>query len=440
MFAAAVLLLTAGPASADTTYHYTGRVWDASTDFPLPWYQASQADDQLDPDYQTEVLQKGFQNWEDSAICAKVSDVYEGIRTDTTGGWEFDYYNTMSWDDPTNENGAGVLGATLCQPQTGGDTVETIEGEALKHQFDCDIVFNDDVAWGETADIEAGICANEYAIEAVATHEIGHLFGLDHSCEEDEDCPDPGKRNATMYWSTGPCDAYQATPKDWDIEALTSLYGPFVTFQTTENDDGDGVSGGVPLEVCFELDQGDAVVDSVSWRLGDGTTSTEVGPCHTYTTKGQYTVSADVIGHTDVCDTFEYTHYKNAFVVACEPPSPAEGFDGMFTYEPGDGLQVQLVNQADTTVYGCIDQIQWDIFQGDTLVQSINAWSPIVEFPSEGTYRVVLNLGGPGGTAAEELEIDVADNGSGGCSTAPGFGLVGAAIGLGLALSRRRTV
>ena len=61
------------------------------------------------------------------------------------------------------------------------------------------------------------------------------------------------------------------------------------------------------------------------------------------------------------------------------------------------------------------------------------------EFPEAGTYRVVLNLGGPGGTAAEELSIDVADNGTGSCSTAPGFGLVGAAIGLGLALSRRRS-
>lgn len=434
MLFAKALLLFAMPQAAATTYEYTGQVWSQAEDFPLPWYQGEQQDDLLDPEYQTEVLKLGFDNWLEAADCAAITHEYMGVREGVPGGYEYDQINTMSWDDPNDEVGTGVLGQTLCLPQSGGEPAIEIEGEILTRQLDCDIIYNNDVAWGETENLDE--CAGEYSIESVATHETGHLWGLSHSCEDPakggESCTDLDKLYATMYWTVGTCDASQAVPKTWDVAAITSLYGPFFTFTSTGNRDG-----GVPLEVCFTL-EGDETVDSVVWNFGDGNTSTEVNPCHTYETKGQFSVSAKITGSSEACENFEYTQYENAYVLACEPPQPAAGFDGLFTYEPADGLQLQMINQADTTVYGCIDQVQWDVFQGDTLVKSVQAWSPKIEFPSEGTYRVVLNLGGPGGIAAGELEIDVTETATG-CSTAPrGLGLAGALAGLGLALSRRR--
>ena len=90
-----------------------------------------------------------------------------------------------------------------------------------------------------------------------------------------------------------------------------------------------------------------------------------------------------------------YTERERAMVVVCEVPTTAEGFADLFTYEPVDGLVVRLINQADTTVYGCIDEIQWDVYQGDSLIRSVNAWSPKIDFTEEGAgdYRVVLTLG-----------------------------------------------
>ena len=69
----------------------------------------------------------------------------------------------------------------------------------------------------------------------------------------------------------------------------------------------------------------------------------------------------------------------------------------MFTYEPVDGLTVH--GQSNEYIYGCIDGIQWDIRR---VIRSLNAWSPKVDFSEEGAgnYRVVLTLGGPGGSTS----------------------------------------
>ncbi|MDP6932518.1 MAG: matrixin family metalloprotease, partial [Myxococcota bacterium] len=380
---------------------------------------------------------------------------YQGIQSGHYG-WTTDGTNKMYYDDPAETAGSGVLGVTYCTT-TGGYAFE-LNGMAYYYTYDCDIVYNNDVAWASTEDIE-GSCSNEYSIESVATHETGHLWGEDHSCEEDDVCAEDDLRWATMYWSAPSCSAWQVDINDDDIEGITALYGPYATFDTT-----DDRYGGVPLDVCFELVSNDVVSD-VSWAFGDGTecswpedadletcdwTTTEGdtggtlagGVCHTYEDQGQYTVTVGMGGEGEACGEWDYTYRELAYVLACEAPHMAEGLEGMFTYEHYDGLIYQMINQADTTVYGCIDQVQWDVFKGDELVQSVSAWTPKIEFAEEGTYRVVLNLGGPGGYAAEELTIEVVDEpgeSSGGCATAPGAaGAWGILVGLGVAVGRRR--
>jgi len=81
---------------------------------------------------------------------------------------------------------------------------------------------------------------------------------------------------------------------------------------------------------------------------------------------------------------------------------------------------------------------------GDTLIRSVNAWSPKVDFTAEGAgdYRVVLILGGPGGETSTEMNISVEEfDANAGCSsTGNGMGsliLSGFAV-LGLGLARRR--
>jgi hypothetical protein len=71
----------------------------------------------------------------------------------------------------------------------------------------------------------------------------------------------------------------------------------------------------------------------------------------------------------------------------------------------------------------------------------LGAWSPKITFPSEGSYVLVMNVGGPGGLDANYLVVDVTSATGGGCATAPAGSAAGAGVlllaGLATALRRR---
>jgi MYXO-CTERM domain-containing protein len=272
---------------------------------------------------------------------------------------------------------------------------------------------------------------------------------MGHSCEEDELRGDPDLHLATMYWSAGTCSTWQVDINDDDIEGLTALYGPYATFESD-----DTVRGGVPLDVSFNLVTNDAEVTEAVWNFGDGTTSTELEPTHTYTEAGQFTVSVTIGGNTKECGDWSYTETRRAYVVACGEPVPGldsegETFDSLFTIEHYDGLVYQLINQTDTSVYGCIESINWKVMKGDEVLSESSAWAPKVEFPSEGKYTILLEIGGPGGVVTEELDVTAEDKvgeefKKGACATAPGAdgstlgALALSALAFGLAARRRR--
>jgi uncharacterized protein (TIGR03382 family) len=192
--------------------------------------------------------------------------------------------------------------------------------------------------------------------------------------------------------------------------------------------------GVVPFDLKCELDYTllDEVTD-VEWVWGDGNTSNGTRVEHEYTTSGNFNVR--------MCATLERDDgtsrpcvSRNGYVRACAVPTPE------FTAEAVEGLQWRLVNLTDVSTYGCISNIQWDIFdESGELVDSVQSWEPVVEFPSTGTYEVVLNVGGLAGTGAASLTLDVkrglgCDATTAGASSLGGLGML---LGL-VALARRR--
>lgn len=437
------LLITAATQPA-LAWKHTYTVWD-SNDFPVQWYMSDHVTSQLDAAYQVEVQQTSVQNWPDDAPCAGLAQEYMGVREGHwASGTAQDDVNTIYYDDPALQNPETALGVTYIYP--GGDyafSLRDVEGDDQTYNYavDNDIVYSEWVKWTSTADIDAGNCAgSEFAIEATSTHEWGHFWGMGHSCEEEDvqagECDSLDLFDATMFWTGNPCDISRTTLNEDDIEGITALYGPYAFFSAAEET---ATSGGVPLEVCFELETkgGETEGLEVEWNFGDGEKSTDYSPCHTYEEKGQFTVFIDVTGTDAECGDYSFTFREPAYVLACEAPQPAEGFTGLFTYEYFEDATYQMINQADTSVYGCVNRVQWDVFKGEELVQSVNAWSPKIDFGEAGTYDVVLNLSGPGGVYAETLEIDVGSEA--GCSSVPAAaGLLGMLIGLGGALRRRR--
>jgi hypothetical protein len=429
-------------------YELMGYAWSAE-DFPLEWYMTDYEEDSLEnatqygyastSDYQASMIAESYGNWY-AAECAEISDLYMGIDPGNEG-YTNDGINKFYFDDPTGTLGAGVLAAALSRVSS--EFLREQDGIYLYRFSDVDICFNDEVDWGLTEELEEVCTGESYGIEHVCTHEIGHQWGVGHSCEEDDACADETLRYATMYWQTSACDLEQSQINTDDIAAINALYGPYATFSTD-----DERFGGVPLEICFDLEASEnANITSVEWDFGDGGSSTELSPCHTYTEQGQYTVVVTINGTAESCGEWSFDYNQRAYIVACELPSPGlnpetgDAYGGLFTYEHVEGLQYQLVNRTDTSVYGCLDTILWQIYDGDTIIDEISAWSPKIELPEDGVYRVLLNIGGPGGMTAAELEIDTSDIKTGGCSAAPvgvGVGLMGLLAGLGLAVTRRR--
>jgi len=433
-----ILLAAAATATTAHAYNLMGYMWDPE-EFPIEFWVTDYLEDSLPQTvdaetglyYQEEVMIKSFANWLD-APCAVIDYEYRGLHPGN-GGSANDGINKIFFDDPGDDLGSGINAVMQAKGRTTATVVKNIGGELIFKFTDSDITFNDNIDWATTEDIDAGRCNGEGSVESTGTHEVGHLLGLDHSCEEGEICVDEAFRSATMYWTGGRCDTSRASINSDDIAGITALYGPFAGFEI----DVDTPSfGPTPLGIQFNLVT-DEVVTGAEWTFGDGSEgSSELEPFHEYETQGQFTPSVIFSGESDQCGTWTFESSQLAAVLACEIPAPIFSLQQTDTagYVDLDDeiIAYQVVNQTDVSTYGCIDTVSFQIERnGEPYGDPIGAWSPVLVFPEAGDYTVRMVAGGPAGRA--EATLAVTAEAMGGCA-ATGAAPVGGIAGLMLAL------
>lgn len=149
----------------------------------------------------------------------------------------------------------------------------------------------------------------------------------------------------------------------------------------------DTTTGGVPLTVNFtDLSSGEP--SGWLWDFGDGATSTEQNPVHTYSSPGVYDVS--LIIHTPVQRSGKL---NSGFIFVGSPPITS------FSFDKDEGLLPLTVKFSDHST-GYPDSYFWDFGDGT----SSSEMNPVHIYTSPGSYDVSLTTGNEYGNSTATME------------------------------------
>jgi len=150
-----------------------------------------------------------------------------------------------------------------------------------------------------------------------------------------------------------------------------------------------------PLAIQF-LDGSSGEYDTYAWDFGDGLTSAEANPAHTYAAAGQYPVTLTV---TNSANALSNTYSET--IALQQPVQPPNALFSALVNDPvNDPLTVQFTNDSTGDLVG----YTWDF--GDGLTS--NDFAPTHTYADGGTYPVTLTVTGSDGTPASySLDVTV---------------------------------
>ena len=152
----------------------------------------------------------------------------------------------------------------------------------------------------------------------------------------------------------------------------------------------DRTSGDAPLVVRF-INQSQGQINSFAWDFGDGGNSNAINPIHTFQSPGVYTVTLRVTGPGGTANVSRQFNVTS-------PSAPIAGFQPSVVSGPAP-LTVTFNN----TSTGNFTSSSWNFGDNETSSER----NPTHTFNTVGTFNVILEIRGPGGTSRTVRQITV---------------------------------
>ncbi|WP_440950704.1 PKD domain-containing protein [Methanosphaerula subterraneus] len=174
-----------------------------------------------------------------------------------------------------------------------------------------------------------------------------------------------------------------------DLESDTVIQYRCIIVNTVPaaNFTANATAGRTPFTVEF-TDQSTGAT-GYQWQFGDGATSTEQNPVHTYTTPGSYTVTL-VVSAADYGSVFVQ---KPGYITVTDPPTV--GFSANVTA----GLSPLAVQFNESTT-GSVQYFYWQFGDHTTSMEP----NPVHVYDTAGKYTVSLHAIGSNGTQVKTVE------------------------------------
>lgn len=149
------------------------------------------------------------------------------------------------------------------------------------------------------------------------------------------------------------------------------------------------------------LNQSTGNITFYNWDFGDGNSSTQINPTHSYNAPGTFTVCLTVQGDSNCFDT-----YCNTITI-----NSGSGCNAAFLYSVGSGGTVTFTDLST----GNPSQWLWNFGDGTTSVMQ----HPTHTYSQSGNYTVSLTIGAPGTNCYDSVTqiFYIWVNGGGGCQS-----------------------
>lgn len=178
-----------------------------------------------------------------------------------------------------------------------------------------------------------------------------------------------------IYQNEGIYDVFLTTANAYGQSTSQRVKYIRVGIEPTPNFVANPLIGSPPHEVQFS-DKSTGNPKTWLWNFGDGTTSTEQNPIHTYNLSGRYDVTLQVSNAVGTGDRI-----KEQYIAIGYPPSAKIGVSPTTGYAP---LTVTFMDLSDETPYSWF----WTFGDGGTSTDQ----NPVHTYSSSGTYPVTLTV------------------------------------------------